>query len=168
MSPVAGQTVINAPDTLYFIQSRFMLWDTYEKMIDSNFTITLVNTNLTSVNNSYKILLNDLAYEGVFNQSVSVNFDLNASYSKIHSMSLFVNDVKLAEFYDIVISRGINQNTINQGSALANLISMSPLEWSQAEWSVFFAVVCGGLFAVLIAYRLVTKYRTARGVRVIK
>lgn len=161
---VAGQTTGEA--STFFIQSRFMLWDSAEKMLDPSFTVHIWAENYSSMN-FYNITLDHVHTTGTFSRNVSVPFNL-VNTSRIAIFTIAVNNVTLMTANNVVISGGVSKQTISTGSSLLNLISMSPFEWTQAEWNIFFTVFLGGCLAVVIAYRSVKKYKVFKGVKVIK
>ena len=158
---ISGQST---PDNFIFIQSRFMLWDTYEKMMDNNFNITLINYENSTMNNSYEIYINKDIYYGNFTGFIILPFMRNES-----SISIIVkmnNDTKMIES-NIRIVKGITPNAIDRIDT-SPFITINPLEWGKRQWNIFFAVVFSALVSVLIAYLIVVRYRKFKGVMEIK
>lgn len=150
-----------------FINSRFKLWDENEKMLDKNFSITIIFLN-ESLNNSfeYSIKIDNNNINGSNEKSVTEYFDMNNT-NIILILQIFVNNEIIFEAENIILTSGVNQNTINTGLS-PYVISLNPSDWKSLERNIFISAIIGGLFSILISYRLVKRIRKSHGVKTIR
>lgn len=158
----------NAPsNSIYYIESDFILWRDNEKAIDPNFTIHLIYNNYT-VNNSftYYIRLNNNIYNGTANFNYSQPIKMN-DRDIISIFEIKINNQTLANFRNIRIIGGVDQSGISRAVSQYT-ISLSPFQWTLKGRNIFYSVIVGGILCVLISYRLVLRYRKKHGVKIIK
>jgi len=169
LSGLGGVAVAAEPggDPTVWLNSRFILWDNYEKMIDSNFTIVLSLVNESRNHTGYyEIQVDNLYYNGTFQYLETFPFDLE-NVTSIGLMLVRVDNETLISAQNVIVRNGVTTNQIyNPGDPW--LVSLNPMEWRAKEWNIFFSVVTAALVSVIIAYRLVTKYRRYSGHRVIE
>lgn len=151
------------PAIFIFIESRFRLWDSTEKMIDKNFTITMINLN-SSMNNEYKLSINNNITYGNFTGSIQI--PIIATDSVINILIEINNKTEFMQT-DIRIISGITAPGINQISQ-PWYIQLSPLEWGKKQWNIFFAIVLSAFICIYISYHIVMHYRNLSGTREIK
>lgn len=155
--PVDNNTI------LIFIESRFRLWDENEKMMDNNFTISFFAIN-QSVNNTYKITINQDIITGNFTGYYTRQFETNDSVISIH---IEINDIPLLTISNIKIVSNITAGGISQiGEPFK--ISLSPFDWNKKQWNIFYSVVIAAVISVIVSYLLIMRYRKINGVMEIK
>lgn len=147
-----------------FIESRFILWDSSEKMLDNEFSIIMIDFN-SSVNHSssYEITINENVYNGSFNQFYRENITLNNT-EFIYLLEVKINGNTTLRAEDIIIMSGVDGSTIHIGSQPFG-ITFSPSEWRAIEWSIFFALMLSGFLSIWLAYRVVKFKRIHGGVK---
>jgi len=157
------------PNTIstYYIESRFKLWDNNEKMLDENFAIHILYYN-NSNNNSffYYIQINDNIYNGSSNYMHIENIVMNNN-QYINTLIIKVNNETLLSESNIRIIGGVSGDVIKR-SVDKFTISLSPLEWTNAERNIFFSVILGAILSIFFGFRLVKKYRSKYGIRIIE
>lgn len=153
----------NEPKTFIFIESRFRLWDTTEKMIDSNFTITIINTNST-MNNEYKLSINDNISYGNFSGYIQIPISVS-----VPTVNIMIDVNNKTEFVQLGIKviTGITPTGISQISE-PWYIQISPLEWGKKQWNIFYSLILSAFICIYISYNIVIHYRKLQGVREIK
>lgn len=149
-----------------FIDSRFKLWDSSEKILDGKFNITIFYFN-KSVNNTayYKIDLDNNISEGFFTDFIINQYSINESM--IHYIKIYINNKTVYYVNNIIITNGVTKSTIDYANNVWT-INLNPSEWSKKERSIFYAVVLASLLSVLIAYRITSKNRKNRGITTYK
>ena len=85
----------------------------------------------------------------------------------IQVLEVSINNESVLTATGIIVTEGVTAGSVRQGLK-EFLISLSPFEWSKKEWHIFYAIITASLLSVLIAYRLVKRYRKFRGVKEIK
>ena len=158
---VVSQTTPGVPgDTKIFIQSRFLLWDTHEKMIDGEFNVTFISyDNQTHL---YNININEISYNGSYSYYTVV--DINFNYSTINTFIILVDGNRSFEAYDIQVTDGISRGFI------ANLIEtikieFLPFELTRFEWNLVTSGVVGAMICLPVSYFTVKYYRKYRGAK---
>ena len=168
-SSVVSQDILEYPEAITIISSRFMLWDSNEKLIDPQFSINMFNLN-QSVNSTvyYEITINDNITIGTFNINHTINYDVSDTDTEIiFIMTVKLNNITSLEADNIIIIDGFNSSGISSNRE-PFLVSFTPWGWSAKEWNIFFAVIVGGLVSSLVSFRLVKRYRKYSGFKVIK
>lgn len=162
VSPVFHAQESKTSDTIIIIDSTFKLWNINEKALDKNFTVNiwLPGASNNSINN-YIIRIDNNVTNGSFNNHFSQSFLVNVSIIKI--IEITVNNKSELVATNIRVISGVTQNQIDRGSSPFT-ISLLPSQWNKREWRIFFSIMVSSLICSLIAYRLVIKYRKARGV----
>ena len=158
---VVSQTSPGVPDgTKIFIQSRFLLWDTHEKMIDGEFNITLISyDNQTHL---YNIKLDEISYNGSYTYFTVI--DIKYNYSVINTLIVFIDGNRSFEAYDIQIAEGISRGFI---SNLIETIKIEflPIELTRFEWNLVISGIVGALICLPVSYFTVKYYRKYRGAK---
>ena len=169
VSGIPSSCVADDPSSIAYanVTSRFILWGSDEKMIDPQFSLNLFYFN-SSMNHTgwYRIHIDDDVYNDTFQGFVSIPFNYNMT-EVIGFMEVEINNESVLTARGIVITEGVTAGSVRQGLK-EFLISLSPFEWSKKEWHIFYAIITASLLSVLIAYRLVKRYRKFRGVKEIK
>ena len=166
-SRVVSQDILESPEAIAIISSRFMLWDISEKMLDPQFTINMFNLN-QSVNSSvyYEITINNNMRNGTFYSNHTINYDIN--YTEIiFLMTIKLNNITTLEAENIRLIDGLDGTHIST-SREPFFLSFTPWEWTAKERNIFFAVLISGLVSSLVSFRLVKRYRKYSGYKVIK
>lgn len=147
------------------IQSRFMLWDEYEKSLDKNFQIILINWDNYSMN--YSIDIDGVYTNGSFNNYYVQNYSfVNTNISKIYQLIVYINDTIVLHASDIRIFSGITQGRIDE-IQVPYKISFLPFELTQLEWNLVFAGIIGVLISLPVSYATVKYYRKHREARML-
>lgn len=163
---VSAQANPNIATSTIFIDSRFKLWDTNEKMLDAQFNITIVYFNSSSNNSAYyKIDVDNNISEGYFKNSTKKQYFINQTM--IHYLKIFINNKTVYETTNIIITNQISKSLIDYANNQWT-INLSPFEWTQKERNIFSAAVIGALMCLLIAYRITTKYKKSKGIQTFK
>lgn len=150
-----------------FITSRFILWDTTEKMIDPTFNINMVYINNSNNHTAYyEIKINDMEYNGSFEMFYTQNITLNNT-ENIMLFEVKINNITTISAEDINVIKGVNKRGISR-SRQPFTINLSPFEWEAMEWNIFLSICTASLISIFIGYRLVLRYRKIRGVREVK
>lgn len=146
------------------ITSRFILWDSNEKLLDPHFSIHVFDFN-TSVNHTsfYGILINENEYNNSFINHAKINFNMTG-IEEIYKLTIAINNKTVMTALDIDIVGGVSENQVKQPYEPFT-INLSPLEWSAKEWNIFLAIVGATILGMIFAYRRVKNYRKYRGVR---
>lgn len=154
-------------DTKILLTSRFILWDTNEKMIDPNFDIHILYFNYTNNNTAnYEIIIDNEKWDGIVINYTTVHIYINNS-DKINSIIININNNTVYTVNDIVVITGLSGNNVFRAVS-EFLISLNPFEWSSKEWNIFFGVVIASLLTLPISLRFVKYYKKKFGVTVIK
>jgi hypothetical protein len=154
-------------DTKILLTSRFILWDTNEKMIDPEFKIHIVYQNETYNNTGYyKITINQDTYNGTVNNFTTVHILLNNT-EVINQLSVSINNHTVYTVNYIVVISGVSKSNVRR-SVSEWLISLNPLEWRSKEWNIFFAVIVASFITVPLALRYAKVYRKRKGVVEVK
>lgn len=151
------------PDNFIFIESRFRLWDENEKMIDNNFNIIIINTELNKTV-YYEIQINADIMTGVFSRNITIPIYTNET---MIALSIRLDNHTALSVSGISIIGNVNYQQITSIQH-DNLISLNPLTWSKKERNIFYSVIVAGLISVLISYLSVMRYRKLKGVMEIK
>ena len=155
------------PNTKIIITSRFVLWDSTEKMIDPIFTIHMFYFNITNNHTAfYVIRINENTYPGIFQVNKSIDFNINYT-DVILLIQVDINNETVLSASNIYVTDGITQGGIRRIREPFG-ITLTPWEWSAKEWNIFFGIFSASLLSILVGYRMVTKYRKHRGVIEIK
>jgi len=162
--PVVGQaTTDSVIDAQAIIQSRFMLWDAYEKTMDNRFDILLFSWS--NFSNNYSININNQYFNGTFIYYKLFNYSYN-NISIISVISVKIDNNTVLHANNIKLIKGVTQGTIAP-YVEPYKISFLPFELTKFEWNLIFS----GLVAVLIslpsAYIIVKYYRKHRGAQVL-
>lgn len=149
-----------------FINSRFILWDADEKMIDNKFNISIFYNNVTSNNTCYyKIDIDNNITEGFLNFSTKHEYKYNETL--IHYITIYINNVTVFKVTNIITTSTITERSINYpGNPYT--INLSPSEWNAKEINLFTAVIFGGFIASVMVYRIRIKYSKGRGITTYK
>ena len=154
-------------DSKIILTSRFLLWDTNEKMIDSDFHIHMFYYNYTYNDTvSYDIRLNQLTYNGTFQYYKDIHIDLNNT-ERITNLKITFNNETVFDEYDIMVVNQITGSSI-QKAISEWLISLNPAEWTAKEWNIFFGVIVASLISIPISLRFIKIYRKRKGVTVVE
>lgn len=158
---VVSQVTPGVPsDTKIFIQSRFILWDIHEKMVDKNFNITFISyDNQTHL---YNIEIDDISYNGSYQYYTVV--DISFNYTSINKLEVFVDGNRSFEAYDIQVTQGLNRGVI---SNLIEIIKIEflPFELTRFEWNLVTSGVIGAMICLPVSYFTVKYYRKYRGAK---
>ena len=149
-------------DTTVFVQSRFILWDTTEKMIDKNFNITLISWNITNTYNNYSIQVGNMNYNGTFINHYILNITFNNSI--INVLKVTINEKICLYANNVRVVSGVSH------AAITNLvetykIEFLPFELTKFEWNLIWSGVVGVIICLPTAYFTVKYYRKYRGAR---
>ena len=158
---VVAQTAPRFPgDTKIFIQSRFILWDQHEKMIDDDFNITIIT--LDNLTHNYNIRIDDINYNGSYNYSALIEIHYN--HSSINQLIIIIDGNKSLEAYDIIVSDQMKGGII---SDLIETIKIEflPVELTRFEWNLVFSGIVGACICLPTAYYTVKYYRKYRGAK---
>ena len=158
---VVSQTSPGVPgDAKIFIQSRFLLWDAHEKMIDGEFNITFISYDNQTHN--YIIKLDEISYNGSYSYYTIV--DIKYNYSIINSFIVLVDGNRSFEAYDIQIVEGISRGFI---SNLIETIKIEflPIELTRFEWNLVTSGIVGAVICLPVSYFTVKYYRKYRGAK---
>ena len=165
-SIVSAQELNNAETSTFFIDSRFKLWDENEKMLDSNFNITIFYLNSSSNNTAYyKIDIDNTINEGFFTNYTKLQFNINESI--IHYLKIYINNETVLHETNIIITNQVSKSLIDYANNQWT-INLSPFEWTQKERNIFLSVVIGALLCLLIAYRITVKFKKSKGITTYK
>ena len=157
---VAGQP-IDSTHSFIFIESRFILWDEYEKMLDSNFIINIIYLNSTDNNTaSYHVTVDGQEWSGTLQTNVSIN--VTVTQEVISLIEVKVNNETQLKVHGVIIMEGVSGSGIRRGRTL-HFIEMLPTEWKAYQWNEFFAVSTGVLLAIVFGYRLMKRFRMKQG-----
>lgn len=163
---VKNVTAITSQSSFH-IESRFILWDDYEKMIDNEFSIHLYYIN-QSYNNTftYSIIINYDLYEGINNTHHIQNISLSNN-DVISYMEIKINNETLLKAYNIRIVSGVSSSGIKR-SLSDFTISLSPFEWNAKERNIFYSVIVGALISLFLSFSIVKSYRMKYGIRIVE
>lgn len=157
----------------YHIETRFMLWDSQEKILDTDFTIhiysnILLNDSIIhsndSILHSYRITIDNDVQEGNFTFHESFNY----SFSNNHRIMIFkieIDNIVLVEENEILILGGISESGIRRSTS-SFTISLSPFEWNNLERNIVLSVITASLFSILMGYRGLKYIRKKAGVKI--
>lgn len=163
---VSAQSNFTPDSTIFIIESRFKLWDNDEKMLDKNFSISLINLNNSKNESYYSIQINENIETGIFNLSVKKYYELNET-DLIYSLIIIVDNKTLIDETDIILISGVNKHWITSIPEIFK-IALTPSQWTHKQWNIFYAIVFSSLFSLMIGYRINKKWRKNHGVKVIK
>lgn len=163
---VSAQSDFNPDSTNIFIDSRFKLWDEYEKMLDDTFNITIVYIN-QSVNHSayYKIDIDNNITEGNFTYFVTNQFYINETL--IHYLRIYINNESVFYETNIIIDSDVTKDSIDYGKSIWT-INLSPLEWTQKERNIFFAGIISFLVSLPMVYFIIKTNKKGHGIKTYK
>lgn len=161
-----GQTMESEGTAKAFITSRFILWDTNEKMIDTDFYIDMIYFN-SSDNHSanFEIILAENYYYGTFIYNRTMNFTLTDG--TVFNLEVNINNETVLSGQHIIVVSGVNEGGIRIGHDPFT-INLLPSQWRELEWNIFFSSITAFIIGVPISYRLVKRYRRVKGVREVK
>lgn len=154
----------------YHIDSEFMLWKDTEKMINSNFTVSLyyyydnINLNISNSNISYIIRVDNDIRTGNFTHNVKEFFNVSNGYT-IRIFDIKINNETLLTANNIYVISGMTGDSIKR-SFSQFLISLSPYEWTSKERNVFYAIITASLLSIVISYRGLKRYRKTHGIKI--
>jgi len=152
--------------THIFIESRFKLWDSNEKMIDENFQIHIVYTNISHNNTfSYYIQINNEIYNGTTNYYYFLDIHLNNG-ENINTLLIKINNETALHETNIKIIGGVSGSGIKR-SIEPFTISLSPFQWNLAERNIFYSVIIGAIISIFFGFRIVKFYRAKNGIHII-
>jgi hypothetical protein len=148
-------------------QSNATLWNSREKALDRNFTIHIfIPLVLNNSTHNYIIRVdNNYANGTMYNMHSQKYYLVNVSKIEIMEVILDNNSYLLAT--NIRIMAGVSQSHIDSGMSPFT-INLLPSEWKAKEWRIFWAMICCALLCSFISYRLVKRYRKARGVMIVQ
>lgn len=154
-------------DTNINLTSRFILWDTNEKMIDNKFSIEITNFNISNnFNFSYRITVNDNVRSGTDQYYHIEDYNINDT-DIINNIEIIVNNVSVFNAHNIVIITDFSGNRISP-KPYDYSDWINPFTWNRQKWQIFFAVITGSIISILISFRIVKRYRKYKGVKEIK
>lgn len=158
---VSAQSIPQDPTIFYDIDSRFILWDTNEKMIDAKFNITIIYFNVSNNHSSnYDIIVDGISKKGNFTFSHTEFYNITTKQSI--NIKIVVDEKIILDAYSISLTSGVSESRINQAKEPFTL-NLSPFEWSKMEWNIFYAIVLCSMFSLLISYRIVKRYKQTKG-----
>ena len=145
-------------DTSIFFQSRFILWDSGEKMIDNDFNITFVTYN----SNIHKYLINidEITYNGTYVNYTTVEITFN--YSQINILTIDIDDIQVFSTTDIRVTSGVTRSRIDNFIE-PHIIKFLPFELTKFEWNLVYSGIVGAILCLPTAYFVVKWYRKRRG-----
>ena len=158
---VVSQSTPGVPaDTKIFIQSRFILWDTHEKMIDGDFNVTCISYD--NQTHSYTVNVDDLSYNGSYQYFTVI--DVHFNYSTINILEVIIDGNRSFGAYDIQVTKGLNRGII---SDLIETIKIEflPFELTRFEWNLVISGVVGAIICLPVSYFTVKYYRKYRGAK---
>lgn len=151
----------------FYIESRFILWDDNEKMIDNDFTIHLYYINESNNNTGfYKVIINNDIYNDTFNTYSFINIHMNNN-DIINIFKIEINNETLLDIKNIQIISGIDGHGIKR-TVSQYVISLSPFEWTAKERNIFLSFIVSTIISMVMAFRLLKYYRKKNGVKIIK
>lgn len=151
-------------DTKVYLTSRFLLWDTTEKMIDPQFDIHIFYFNIsTNHTANYYANVGGNEINGTFQHYINLSYNINYT-DIITNLEIIVNNNTVFEAQNIIVIEGISQQTITRPYEPFYL-KFLPSEWTAKEWNIFYAVLISALLSIFISYRLAYRYRERMGVR---
>lgn len=154
-------------DSKIILTSRFILWDSQEKMIDKSFVIHIVYHNYSNNHTAtYNIDIDELHYNNSFTYYTTIPINLT-NKEIINSIVIQVNNITVFNEHYIIIMEGITGNSVKRGIS-EFLISLNPFEWQAKEYNIFFGVIVASLISVFIALKSVKHYRKKKGVSEVK
>ncbi len=161
--PIVLAQELPDPGTIILVDSPFKLWNSQEKALDKNFSVVIfmpiASNNST---NNYIIRVNNNYTNGSFGNYHRQSY-LLVNVSKIEVLEVTVNNQSQLLAFNVRVMSGITQSQIDQGGK-PYMISLLPTEWTRREWGIFWSIIASALICCLIAYRMVMRYRKARGV----
>ncbi len=158
-----GLVVSEVPDTLpndtsIFFQSKFILWDQHEKMINKEFNITLITFNNQS--HVYSIILDDIVYNGTYVNYTTIEIMFN--YSQINNLLILIDNILILEADDIRVISGVSRDSISN-LVHTYKIEFLPFELTKFEWNLIYSGLVGVFICLPTAYFTVKWYRRYRG-----
>lgn len=157
---VAQDAPLLSSDTKIFVQSRFILWEPNEKMIDDKFNITLIS--FTPYNKSYIINIDNNEYKGNFINISTTEIFINNS-KLILFLRIYVNESLIYEVSNIRVVSGISASGISQIEPYT--IDLLPFELTKLEWNLIYSGIVAFILCLPTAYFLVKYYRKRQGAR---
>lgn len=146
-----------------FIQSRFILWDNTERMIDPAFSVILINPNGSAY---YEIDIDGNITTGLVNYSEVVDFDYTGQ-DIIYYLEVKIDNQTVLLAGEIVLLEGLSSSGVARpGSPFT--ISLAPWEWTEKEWNIVFSIILSSLLAMFIGYRIAKRYRKLHGVKEVR
>lgn len=153
--------------THFFIESRFKLWDSSEKMIGESFIIHLLYYNNSNNNTfSYYIQINNEIYNGTENYYLSQEIRLNNG-DIINTLTIKINGETVLSESNIRVIGGVSSAGIKR-SIESFTISLSPFLWTLKERNIAFSVLTSGIIGVLLGFPIIKIYRSKNGITEIK
>lgn len=157
-----------SPDSIIvLVDSSFKLWNTYEKALDKNFTVHIwmpgASNNST---NKYIIRVDNNYTNGSFFNHAQETFLVNNT-KRIEVLEVIVNNETRLLATSIRILTGITQSQIDAGTSPFT-INLLPSEWKSKEWGIFWSIIVSAIICSFISYRMVLRYRRARGVQEVR
>lgn len=165
LASVLGGRAIAQSDvsTKVILESRFILWDTNEKMIDPHFYINIFYYNWSDNSTAwYLVNVDGDVRVGAFQYETTLEYYLNNT-EMISSISVMVNNKTVMTANTIFITEGITQAGIHRVTRPFT-INLTPWEWNAMEWNIFYAIVTASLLSIIMAYRGVRYYRRKKGI----
>lgn len=151
--------------TIFYIESRFKLWDNTEKMLDESFTIHLIYYNNSNNNTySYYIQINNDIYKNTTQYHTIIPIHLNNGQI-INIFIIKINNETILSESNIRIIGGVSGDGIKR-SIEPYTISLSPLQWNNVERNIAFSVVFSGVLSIFLGFRLVKFYRSKNGITI--
>jgi hypothetical protein len=163
---VVGQTASgSAADAQSYaiIQSRFMLWDSFEKSMDNTFNVVLFSWSNQSYNYSVNI---DMQWDnGSFYQFKVLNYTYK-NITRLGVIDITINNITVLHATNIRLITGMTQHTIDEYTEPYR-ISFLPFELTKFEWNLVFSGIVAVLICLPLAYYTVKYYRKHRGAQVL-
>lgn len=149
------------------LSSRYILWDSYEKMIDPSFNITVYCFNSSSNFTAwFEIGIDNNITTGEFQFINTINFTIKRTI--INDLYVKINNKTYLSAQNILIAEGITTDNITPDNGHSLTINLLPSEWTKKEWNIFFGIVSSFLLSLPICYfgiktsRQIVGYKTIR------
>ena len=145
-------------DTATFFQSRYILWDSTEKIIDPDFNITLIAFD--NETHYYNIIIHNQIYIGNYTYYKLLNFTFN--YSTMSELSIQIDNRSHIYATNIRVIGGVTAEKVLPHIE-PFVIEFLPWELTQYEWDLFYSGVVAALIALPTVHFGVKYYRRRRG-----
>ena len=147
-----------------FIDSRFKLWDSNEKMLDNNFTVTILS--IDNETHTYRISANNEIRTGNLTNLTYIHIEYFNITDSTLALHIEIDDKPIYTVSNIKLISDITASGISQiGKPF--VISLSPFDWNKKQWNIFNSVIISALISVLLAYLFVLRFRKLHGTRVL-